>query len=456
MARPVIQPRKTSLRSVLCAAALALIMPISSADAGVFYPENYRLANGMDVVIVHNPLAPAVAQMVWYKVGAVDDPKGKSGLAHYLEHMMFKGTKTVADGEFNALIAAQGGEENAFTTRDTTSYHETIAADRLGLVMQLEADRMNGLAFDPSVAASELSVVLSERQERTENNPQGLFAEKLAATLYGEHPYGRPVIGWRDELASITPEDAMAFYRSYYAPDNAILVVSGDVQTQEVLRLASATFGKVPASGKVKSNALPPVQKPSTDRVEMQDSRVTQPIVTWHSVLPQVKPNTRMIYALDVLSEVLSGGEIGLLPVAFVQEQPLASSVSVSSDTSSRGPVTFSWTAVPRGETDVRDLENRIKSFLVKLSRKGIKHKEIQAAKQRLQDAAIFARDDLMVPAHVLGQSLAVGETIDVVEQWPNRIRAVTDSDVNTALRLVLNSAYFVTGILEPTQGGQP
>jgi len=445
--------------SLVLASFCAVFLSLSGvpAQAAVFHPETYTLANGMQVVIVKNRLSAAVAQMVWIKTGAADDPAGHSGLAHYLEHMMFKGTATLPTGGFSALIAAQGGEENAFTTHDTTAYHEVIAADRLGLVMALEADRLHALRFAPDEAKSELAVVMSERQERTDNEPQGIFWEKMAAALYGAHPYGRPVIGWQNEIASITPDDARAFYRQAYAPDNAILVVSGNVETQDVLRLASGTFGRLASAGDVAPRKVKPLRfapaSPKPQKVEMHDPRVTQPIWVRQILLPQVKADSRLSFALDVLSEILSSGEVGLLHRHFVMEKQTASAMAASYDSVRRGPVSFSLTAVPAPQADPHKLEKEIDVYLQALAKRGFSAAEIGAAQRRLEDAAIFARDRLMAPAQILGEALAVGQTMSSVEDWPDHIRAVTPADVSIALRTLLASPHAVTGLLAPAKG---
>jgi len=430
--------------------SFALLAWAAPAQAAVFSPQTFTLSNGLQVVIVTNRLSPAVAQMVWYKVGAIDDLVDRSGTAHYLEHMMFKGTQEVPAGAFSQILAAQGGDENAFTTHDTTAYHEIVAADRLALVMQLEADRMRNLTLLPDEATPELAVVLSERQERTDNNPAGLFQEKMAAALFGKQPYGRPVIGWRKDIERIAPLDAMRFYRAHYAPNNAVLVVSGNVEVSEVLRLASGTFGRLPAQPVAPRPTFGALAVPRQKRVEMQDSRVTQPSFIQMISMPSAKQDQRRADALEVLAELLSGGEVGLLYQHFVVQKNSASGIDASYDSLSLGPTLFSLSATPSPKQDVRALEVQVKSFLHRLAAKGVSSRDVAAAKQRMEDSAIFARDRLMAPAQILGRALAVGEPLASVENWPERIRAVTVDDVNKALSAVLARPYQVTGILEP------
>jgi len=427
-----------------------------SVSAAVFYPKTFTLGNGMQVIVVTNRLSPAIAQMVWYKVGAIDDPAGRSGLAHYLEHMMFKGTASLPPGAFSAVIAAQGGQENAFTTHDTTAFHETIAADRLGMVMQMEADRMRQLTISPAEAAPELAVVLSERQERTDNSPAGIFHEKLAAALYGDHPYGRPVIGWKEDIERITPDDAMRYYHAHYAPGNAVLVVSGNVEANDVLRLAAATFGAVPPVKSEPRAPLPPLKKPVVPLVEMKDPRVTQPSFIQVFALERAIVSQRRSAALDVLSEVLSGGEVGLLYRHFVMGTKTASGIDTSYQDATLGPNSFSIAATPSPHHDVHALELDVTTFLKRLAQSGVSAREVAVAKQRMADSAIFARDRLSAPAQILGATAVIGRPLSDVENWPQRIATVSATDVTEALRALLVVPTHVTGFLEPAakEGG--
>lgn len=437
------------LKIGLAVASICVSLP-SQGYGAVFYPENYTLANGLRVVIVQNKLSPAVAQMVWYKVGSVDDPRGLSGMAHYLEHMMFKGTADVPSGAFSALIAGMGGDDNAFTTHDTTAYHEIVAAENLGAVMALEADRMRSLQIDPKQALPERDVVLSERQQRTDNSPQGLFAEKMAATLFPNHPYGRPVIGWAGDIARFSPEETRAFYRAHYAPNNALLIVSGNVETADVLRLADATFGRLAASKDVPLRPdLGKVSPPSQPRVEMKDTRVRQPFVVQRYIVSSRRADPPLSYALEVLSEVLGADEVGLLYRHFVMDRKLAAGINASYDPISLGPSVFAFGATPAPGQDIRRVEKEMKAYLRKLARRGIDAKAVRAAQQRLEDSAVFARDRIMAPAEILGASVATGLSVNEVERWPHRIRAVTPDQVNAALRALLANPYHVTGILE-------
>lgn len=432
------------------AAGLFLFSP--SANAAVFHPEHYTLSNGLEIVIIPGALSPALAQMVWYKAGSADDPAGKSGLAHYLEHLMFKGTDKVPPGGFSAEIAAQGGSENAFTGYDSTAYYIAIASDRLALAMQMEADRMTDLRLTPDIALPERAVVSSERQERTEDDPHGLFQEKLRAALFPGHPYGRPVIGWREEIDTLTPEDALAFYRAHYAPNNAVLAISGDVSTQEVLRLACATFGRLPPVPLPQRTELPSAKSPAQKVISEKESRVTQPYFVRAIVAPSNGTNAKKAHAIEVLSEVLGGGEVGLLRKKFVLESREASGIDVSYDPAARGESVFFIVATPASNGDVRKMEKRVRAYLAALAKRGIGPKLVQEAQKRLIDGAVFARDRLMAPANILGEALSLNRPIASVENWPQYIRAVRTEDVTKALRELLGSNRQILGFLEPEE----
>jgi zinc protease len=270
---------------------------------------DFRLDNGMEVVVIEDHRAPVVTHMVWYRVGAADEPWGHSGIAHFFEHLMFKATGKIADGAFSKIVAANGGSDNAFTSYDYTAYFQRIAADRLGLVMGMEADRMRNLALSDEVIATERDVILEERNQRTDNSPQGLFAEQMDAALYMNHPYGVPVIGWRHEIEQLNLTDANDFYGRYYAPDNAILVVAGDVTPDEVRKLAETHYGPLQPSGRP-AEARP--QEPpqlTPRRLEMRDERVRQPFVRRIYLVPTYDPeNQREAAALSILSDVLGDG----------------------------------------------------------------------------------------------------------------------------------------------------
>jgi len=437
------------LRRCLFVALLFLFMP--AAQAAVFYPTSFTLANGLQVVVVPNHLSPAVTQMVWYKVGSADEVPGKTGLAHYLEHLMFRGTTNIGPGEFSKLIAAQGGNDNAFTSYDYTAFFETVAADRLPMIMQMEADRMQNLRITPDTATPELGVVLDERQQRTDNNPEGRFDEKVQHMLMPHYAYGVPVIGWKKEIEKLSAADATNFHQRHYAPGNAVVVISGDVTPEQVMRLAAATYGVVLDHAVAPPHVFSAPPEPAAHRFVMVDAGVEQPQLEMHIVVPSYHTQKgHEAYALEVLAEALDGGEVGVLYHNLVDEQGLASGVGTSYDPDARGPAIFTIALTPHGGKDPKQLEQALKKELAALAQNGLDTKTVENAKQRLERIAIFARDGLAMPGYAFGMALTTGSTVADVEEWPDRIQAVTADDVNIALHDLAANSHYIVGLLLP------
>ena len=439
-----------------CALALLLLAPgpEGSAGAGVFDPETFTLKNGMAVVVIPNHRVPVVTHMVWYKVGSADEPPGKSGIAHFLEHLMFKGTRKLASGEFSRILARNGGRENAFTSHDYTGYYQSIAVDRLEMVMEMEADRMTNLVFDAKEVEPERQVIFEERRNRTGNNPSALLAEHVNATLYLNHPYRRPVIGWEHEIRGLTIADLMSFYRRWYVPNNAILVVAGDITAEKLRPLAEKTYGRIPAAPA--RPRVRPGEPPhrTARRVTLKDSRVRQPSWSRTFLAPSYTEGaTEHVYALQVLAEIL-GGATGPLYRSLVVEQKLAVSAGAYFEPDRLGPGTFGFYASPRPGVSMEKLEAAMEAELARVVDKGVTGKEARRAKGRLQAEAVYARDSLGTGARVLGGALAIGLTVEDVESWPERIGAVTVPEINAAARDVLGQAASVTALLLPEDKG--
>ena len=430
--------------------ALFFLLPFS-ARAAVFYPTSFTLANGLQVIVVPNHLAPAVSQMVWYKVGSSDELPGENGLAHYLEHLMFRGTTNLAPGDFSKIIAAQGGNDNAFTSYDYTAFFVTVAADRLPMVMQMEADRMQNLRILPETATPELSVVLNERQQRTDNNPEGKFTERLRHDLMPHYPYGVPVIGWKHEIEKLTAADATKFYQHHYAPNNAVVIISGDVSPDEVMRLATSIYGSVPKKDVMARKVYPELQNPKTHRLVMVDAGVEQPTLEYSVVVPSYNTaKAGEAYAYEVLSEAIDGGEIGILYRTLAVEQGLASDIETSYDPDARGEAVFTIGLTPNPGRSPEKLEKAFLAELTQLAQQGLGEKTIEDAKARLERAAIFARDDLMTPGYSFGMALTTGHSVNDVEEWPDRIKNVTPEQVNEALRQLASNPHTLMAMLLP------
>ncbi|MGB6535492.1 MAG: pitrilysin family protein [Xanthobacteraceae bacterium] len=411
---------------------------------------DFKLENGLEVVVLPDHRAPVVTHMVWYKVGAADETPGKSGLAHYLEHLMFKGTAKNPGSTFSQAITAIGGEENAFTGSDYTAFYERVPRDHLKEMMAFEADRMTGLVLTDAVARPELQVVLEELNMRVANNPSAQLDEQMDASLYLNHPYHRPVIGWRHEVEKLTWQDALAFYRRFYGPNNAIVVVAGDVTPDEVKADAEATYGKVPARAEIAPRQRPtePVQEaPRT--VTLADSRVEQPNVERYYLAPSAttaKPGESE--ALDVLASVLGAGTNSRLYKTLVIDQGIALNAGAFYSDTALDYGKFGVYAAPKPGVTLHAVEAGVDAVLAEIVAHGVTAGELDRVKTGLIADAVYAQDNQATLARWYGAALATRETVEQVRTWPDRIRAVTAAQVQEAARQWLDIHRSVTGYL--------
>jgi zinc protease len=438
-------------RFSLLALALAGILLSSQLRAQVFNPETVTLANGLQVIAISNPRAPIITQMVWYRVGAGDEVPGKSGIAHFLEHLMFKGTKDVPPGEFSKIVARNGGRDNAFTSYDYTGYFQNIARDRLELVMKLEADRMQNLRLTDAEVNPERDVILEERRSTTDNNPGSRLREQMQAALYLNSPYQHPVIGWEHEMRGLTTADAIAWYRRYYAPNNAILIVAGDITMAELKPLAEKYYGSIPRKA-VPKRARPQEPPPQAmRRVELKDERVRQTSVSRVYLAPSYsRGDSQYADALQVLAEVFGGGVTGRLHKALVLDKSLATSAGAYYDPDAYDTSSFGVSAALRPDAKLEDLEAALSAETARLLDGGVTDEEVERAKRRLRASAVFARDSLQTGARALGEAITTGTGIQQVENWPQRISAVTAAQVTAAARAILRDERCVVGVLLP------
>jgi len=435
--------------------SLAFIMLSSPANAAVFNAETFTLDNGMEVVVIPNHRAPVVSHMVWYKVGAADEPQGLSGMAHYFEHLMFKGTEKFEPGEFSRIVKSLGGRDNAFTGQDYTAYFQTISRDHLGQMMEMEADRMANLDVPADHFASEKNVVLEERRQRTENDPRNLFFEQLKSALYVNHPYGTPVIGWMDEIEKYEWEDVKVFYDTWYAPNNAILIISGDVTADDVRPLAEKTYGKLEPKNlpeRTRAN-VPPAHGETV--MTLRHKTIHQPSFAETYITPSARDDKQGDLALQVLKEILSGGSTTRLYKNLVIDQKKAISASLSYLGGSLDYGTIWLSGRPADGVTPEELQALIHDELRDVVQNGVTDDEVKDAIQRLQDGAIFARDSLQGPAMTFGYALSTGATVDDVESWPENIGAITAKDVQDAATKYINPdkpwlRQPVTGFLLP------
>lgn len=414
-------------------------------------PEKFELDNGMEVVVIPDHRVPVVTHMVWYRVGSADEPRGKSGIAHFLEHLMFKGTDTIPPGEFSKIVAHNGGRDNAFTSLDYTAYFQRVAADRLELVMEMEADRMKNLVLVDDIVLPERSVILEERRQRTDNEPLSLLAERVSAALFVHHPYGVPVIGWKHEIEKLDREDAIAFYKQYYAPNNAILVVAGDITASELRPLAEKYYGPLTAQD------LPPRKRVSdppvitSQRVILKDARATQPRITQQLIVPSyTTADDGVAEALEVLSQVLGGGSTSHLYQDVVVTQKLGASAGTWYQAGALNNGKFGVFAVPRAGVTIEQLEEALNLSIDAFLEEGVSEEALVRAKNSLVAEAVYARDSQQSMAYSLGATLSTGETVQDFLEWPDRISAVTAEQVNEAARKYLVRDHAVTGILLP------
>jgi zinc protease len=430
---------------------------IENADAGKLpriAPDasTFTLDNGLQVVVIPDHRAPIVTHMMWYKIGAADDPHGKSGIAHYLEHLMFKGTKAHPAGEFSAKVSEVGGVENAFTSADATAYYQTVAKEQLGMVMGFEADRMQGLQLTDAVVLPERDVILEERRMRTDNNPGSLLGEAMDAALFQNHPYGIPIIGWAHEIAQLTREDAVGQYERYYTPNNAILVVAGDVTADEVKKLAEDTYGKLPRRAEPGPRNRAKEPDPLTERsVVLRDQRVSQPSWTQIYLAPSyISAQPGEAEALDILADVIGSGATSRLYRSLGVEQGLASGAGAyfSGDGLDYGRLGFY--ATPRGDVPLEKVSAGVEKVLTEVREHGITEEELALAKKRTRAATIYSQDNQAMLARIFGSAMINGQSLEDVQNWARRIDAVTLADVSKVAQKYLDKRRSVTGSLLP------
>ncbi len=425
------------------------------AAARVFDPETFTLDNGLQVVVVTNRRAPIVTHMIWYKVGAADEAAGESGNAHFLEHLMFKGTEKLGPGEFSHIIALNGGRENAFTSYDFTGYYQTVARDRLEIVMQHEADRMANLRLTDEVVLPEREVILEERRSRVDNNPGGKLREMMRATLFLNHPYRIPVIGWEHEIHELSTETALAFYRRWYAPNNAVLIVGGDITAAELRPLAEKHYGAVPARAVPERKRITEPPQHAPRRLTLKSPQVSQPGVSISYLAPSYNSEDREhAYALQILDEILGGGATSRLFRSLVVEQAIAASAGSGYSASAYDLGTFDLRGSPRPGGDIGEVEAALRAEIARMLEEGVTEAEVAAAKRRMRASAIYARDSLGTGPNIFGRALTTGRSVEDVEAWPDRIAEVTVEQVNAAAHAVFRDNRSVTGLLLPETPG--
>jgi zinc protease len=410
----------------------------------------FDLDNGLKVVVIEDHRTPVVTHMVWYKVGASDEPPTKSGIAHFLEHLMFKGTDAHPAGEFSKVVADIGGQENAFTSSDYTAYFQKVAKEHLGLMMEYESDRMTGLVLAPDDITSELQVVLEERSSRTDNNPSAQLGEELDAALYLSHPYSRPIIGWKHEIEGLSREDALTFYERYYTPNNAVLIVAGDVTPQEVRALAEETYGKVERRAEPGERLRPREPEPRAARtVSMSSPRVQQESVRTAWLVPSYHTaQDGEAEALDVLAGILGGGANSRLYKALVVNGNEAAAAGGFYQGSALDESRFMVYSVPKPGVGLDTLEKSVDGVIADLISGGVTDAELKRVKNSLIAESVYAQDSQSSLARIYGTALTTGGSVEDIAAWNDGIRAVTADQVIEAARKYLTPARSVTAYL--------
>jgi zinc protease len=447
-------PKQHFAAPLVLASLLTFAFPASSVRAQTTVtserPAEFTLGNGLHVVVIPDHRTPVVTQMIWYKVGSADETAGKSGLAHFLEHLMFKGTAKHPAGEFSQTVLRIGGNENAFTSTDYTGYFQRVPREQLAKMMEFEADRMTGLVLKDENVLPERDVVLEEFNMRVANNPDARLTEQIMAALYLNHPYGRPVIGWRQEIEKLDREDALAFYRRFYAPNNATLVIAGDVEAKEVRPLVERTFGEIAAQPAISAQRLRPQEPvPAAPRtVTLSDPRVEQTGLRRYYLVPSSTTSPSEGPALDVLAQLMGSGNNSYLYRALVIDRPLAVSAGAGYTGTSLDPTQFMISVSPKQGVEFSQVEQVVDEVISNVGQNTVRPEDLERVKTQLIAEAIYAQDNQATLARWYGGALTTGLSIDDIRSWPDRIRAVTAEQVRDAAQKWLDKKRSVTGYL--------
>lgn len=415
---------------------------------------SFTLDNGLQVVVIPDHRAPVVTHMVWYKVGGADEPKGSSGIAHFLEHLMFKSTEKIPVGEFSKIVARLGGQDNAFTGHDATAYFQRVAKDRLPKMMEMEADRMVNLRLTEKEVLTERDVILEERRSRVENSPAAILSEQMDAMLYLAHPYGIPIIGWAHEIAKLSRDDALNYYKHFYAPNNAIVVVAGDVTVEEVKPMAEATYGKLPANPAVGASRERPQEPPavSARRVTYQDPRAGKASLHRDYLAPSYSTaEPGEAEALDLLGKILAHGTTSKVYKKLAVQDKVASSTGGYYDGSGLDGGKISMYLIAADSSNLEEVEKGLDSVIADVRENGVTEAELTRAKNSYIATYTYESDNQMTLARRYGWALSLGRTIEQVDTWPEAIAKVTASDVLKVARKYLDPRRSVTGLLIPT-----
>jgi len=429
----------------------ALLLTLSVPLVAQANPFEHQLANGLRIIVKEDHRAPTAAHMVWYRAGSMDETNGTTGVAHLLEHMMFKGTPTTGAGEFSRLVAAAGGRDNAFTSKDFTAYFQQVPKQKLEQMMQLEADRMRHLTLDPKEFEQEIKVVMEERRLRTDDQPQALLAEQMGAVAFQAHPYRVPVIGWMNDLESMTVQDARDWYERWYVPNNAFVVIVGDVDHQEVFKLAERYYG-------VLASRPLPARKPQSEPIQTGIRRLTVkapaelPVVLMAYKVPVIRDVEKDSepYALEMLSSILDGHEAARFSKSLIREQRLAVSAGVGYDATSRGPGLFYLQGSPSEGKTRAELEAGFRAEISRLVKEGVAADELARAKAQLVAGQIYKLDSMFAQAMEIGQLETSGISYQMDKRLIEKLQAVTAEQVQAVARKYFQDEQLTVAELDP------
>ncbi len=433
---------------------MTLLTPTLTANATpAVKVEEYKLDNGMQVVVIPNTRAPVVTHMVFYRVGAADETPGVSGIAHFLEHLMFKSTQKIPSGEFSKIVARLGGQDNAFTGHDATAYFQRIAKEHLKTVMEMEADRMVNLQLSENDVVTERNVILEERRSRIENSPSAILSEQMDATLYYSHPYGIPIIGWEHEMEKLSRKDALTFYKHFYAPNNAILVVAGDVTGTEALALAKQTYGKLSANPEIAATRTRPQDPPhrSARRVDIADPRAGKASLHRDYIAPSSETAAPgEAEALTLLATILADGPTSRLYKKMVVKDKTASSADGGYWSTAIDSGKIALYAIAADGVDLKTVESGLDAVIEEVRKNGVTQEELDRAKAGEIAQYVYDSDSQSTLARRYGYELAVGRSIADIEAWPKKIETITVEDLKKVAEKHLDIRRSVTGTLVP------
>ncbi len=427
-----------------------IFFSFTSSKSKLFDAKQFKLENGLQVIVIENSRAPVVSQMIWYNVGSIDEKFGKSGLAHFLEHLMFKGTKKYPSGYYSKYISKNGGTENAFTSFDYTAYYQIVPTEHLEKIVELEADRMINLTLTDEQVETEKKVILEERYQRIDSKPSAILDESIRKSLFPNHTYGTPIIGWEHEIKALTIDDVRKFYNDYYNPKNAILILSGDVSLKKAKEFSKKYFGKIKVKNQININRIKlndPVLRTNI-RINYDDENVKQKIWKRSFKTSSYKESIKNGIALDLGLKILTGGSTSILYRELVEKKKLVSSIGGYYQGMSRDKATVNFYAIPNENVEISNLEKQIYEIMKKSVVNGITEDRFTLQKKKYEYESIYLRDSIFQPAQIVGEALSVGIALEEIERWDEFLNEITIDDVKNELKKFIKNNNYVTGLL--------